>query len=90
MEKSISPAVSALDKDGFNMRTLKEKNSLECNRRARKKYNAGYNEKFGLKQIIVRLKEQEEQEIKKYCKENGISRNELISTVVLNYIRQGK
>lgn len=68
-------------------RTLQEKNALECNKRARAKYNKTYNEKMGLKYMSIRIKEEDAREIEDYCERNSISKATLIRNVVLDYIR---
>ena len=71
-------------------KTLKEKNAMECNRRARAKYLSGYNEKMGLKIQSTRFKIEEVEEIDAYCKKNDVVKSDLIREAVLTHIRNKK
>lgn len=69
-------------------KTLKEKNAMECNRKARAKYLSSYNEKMGLKIQSTRFKIEEVEEIDAYCKKNDVVKSDLIREAVLTHIRK--
>lgn len=54
-------------------KSLKEKNAMECNKRARQKYKEENKDKFKYQSICFLAEELEE--INKYCKQNGIPKN---------------
>lgn len=62
-------------------KTIKEKNQMECNRKARKKYTE---KNFKYQTVCFKITELEE--IDKYCKENGIPKNTLLRKSVMEYI----
>jgi hypothetical protein len=62
-------------------KTLKEKNQMQCNKEARKRYN-----KANFKYQTISLKNEEMEEINNYCKENGIPKNTLFRKAVMQYI----
>lgn len=62
-------------------KTLKERNQMECNKVARKKYNAK-----NYKNQTVCFKIAEVEDVEKYCTENGIAKNTLFRQAVMQYI----
>ena len=62
-------------------KTLKEKNQMECNKKARKKYNE---KNFKYQTVCMKITELEE--IEAYCKENGIAKNTLFRKATMEYI----
>ena len=64
-------------------KTLKEKNQMECNKKARKKYNE---KNFKYQTVCMKITELED--INTYCKENGIPKNTLFRKAVMEYIGQ--
>lgn len=63
------------------MKTLKEINQMECNKKARKKYNAQ-----NYKTQTINFKIAELDYINAYCKENGIPKNTLLRKAIMQYI----
>ena len=63
------------------VKTLKEKNQMECNKRARKKYKE---KNFKYQTVCFKIKELEE--IEAYCAENNYPKNTLIREAVMNAI----
>lgn len=61
--------------------TTREKNQLECNKQARKRYKE---KKF--KYQTVCFKKTELEDIDAYCKENNIPKNTLLRQAVMEYI----
>lgn len=62
-------------------KTLKERNQMECNKKARKEYN-----KKNYKNQTVTFKISEMENIEAYCGENNIPKNTLIRNAVMLYI----
>lgn len=62
-------------------RTLKEINQLECNKKARKKYNE---KNFKYQSVCFKITELED--IEAYCKENNVAKNTLLRKAVMEYI----
>lgn len=62
-------------------KTLSEKNRMECNKEARKRYD-----KKNFKYQTVSFKIKELEEIDKYCKENNIPKNTLLRKSAMEYI----
>ena len=58
-----------------------QKNQLECNKEARKKYN-----EKNFKYQTVCFKKEEIEDINAYCKDNGIPKNTLLRQAVMEYI----
>ena len=63
------------------VRTAREKNQLECNKRARKKYD-----KNNYKYQTVKLKNSESEDIDAYCAEHNIAKNTLLRKAIMAYI----
>lgn len=61
--------------------TNREKNRLECNKRARKEY-----ERKNYKRQTVLFKITELEDIEEYCKENNIPKNTLLRKACMAYI----
>lgn len=61
--------------------TLKERNQMECNKNARKKYD-----KKNYKNQIVCFKIAELEDVEAYCTENNIPKNTLFRQAVMQYI----
>lgn len=59
----------------------REKNQLECNKRARKEY-----EKRNYKRQTVLFKITELEDVEEYCKEYNIPKNTLLRKAVMKYI----
>ena len=59
-------------------KSLKEKNAMESNKRARKKYDK---ENFKYQSILFKIEELEE--INKYCEQNGIPKNRFFREVCM-------
>ena len=62
-------------------KTLKERNQMECNKRARKKYKE---KDFKYQTVCFKIKELED--IETYCKENNTPKNTLIRQAVMEFI----
>lgn len=62
-------------------KTLKEKNQMECNKQARKKYNQ---KNYKYQSVVFKITELED--IETYCKENNIPKNTLLRTAIMQYI----
>lgn len=62
-------------------KTTREKNQMECNKEARKKYN-----KKNFKYQTVSFKITELEDIEAYCKENNVPKNTLLRKAVMQYI----
>lgn len=62
-------------------KTLKEKNALQCNKDARKRYN---DKNFKYQTVSFKISEIEE--INAYCKENNIPKNTLLRKAAMEYI----
>ena len=62
-------------------KTLKEKNQMECNKRAREKY-----EKKAFRYQTVKLKVSELSDIDEYCEVNSIPKNTLLRKAIMSYI----
>lgn len=62
-------------------RNLKEKNALQCNKDARKRYN---DKNFKYQTVSFKISEIEE--INAYCKENNIPKNTLLRKAAMEYI----
>lgn len=63
------------------VKTIREKNQMECNKRARKEY-----EKKNYKRQTVVFKKAELEAVEEYCKENNIPKNTLLREAVMQYI----
>lgn len=61
--------------------TTREKNQLECNKEARKRYK-----EKNFKYQTVCFKRHELEDIESYCKENNIPKNTLLRQAVMEYI----
>ena len=64
-------------------KSLKERNQMECNKRAREKYDAK-----AFKYYSVKFKVSEMDAIEKYCEENGIAKNTLFRKAIMEHIGQ--
>lgn len=64
-------------------KTSKEKNQMECNKRAREKYS-----KKAFRYQSVKLKVSEQEAIDKYCEDNNIPKNTLLRKAIMEYIGQ--
>ncbi len=62
-------------------KTIREKNQMECNKEARKRYD-----KKNFKYQTVSFKVAELEEIEAYCKENNIPKNTLLRQAAMQYI----
>ena len=62
-------------------KTIREKNQMECNKEARKRYD-----KKNFKYQTVSFKVTELEEIEAYCKENNIPKNTLLRQAAMQYI----
>lgn len=62
-------------------KTLKEKNQMECNKQARKRYK-----EKNFKYQSVCFKKKELEDIEAYCAENDIPKNTLLRQAVMEYI----
>lgn len=62
-------------------KTNREKNQLECNKEARKRYD-----KKNFKYQTVSFKITELEDIEEYCKENNIPKNTLFRKAAMQYI----
>lgn len=62
-------------------KSLAEKNRMECNREARKKYNQ---KNFKYQTVCFKISELED--IETYCKENNLPKNTLLRKAVMQYI----
>lgn len=62
-------------------KTLKEKNQMECNKKAREKYDAK-----AFRYQSVKLKVSELEYINSYCDENNIPKNTLLRKAIMQYI----
>lgn len=63
------------------VKTLAEKNRMECNVEARKRYNA---KNFKHQSVCFKISELED--IEAYCKENNIAKNTLLRKAAMKYI----
>lgn len=61
--------------------TTREKNQLECNKEARKRYK-----ERNFKYQTVCFKKKELEDINAYCEENNIPKNTLLRQAVMEYI----
>ena len=64
-------------------KSLKERNQMECNKKARAKYDAK-----AFKYQHVKFKVSEIEAIDKYCTDNNIAKNTLIRKAIMEYIGQ--
>lgn len=64
-------------------KSLKERNQMECNKKARAKYDAK-----AFKYYSVKFKTSEMELIEKYCEENSIAKNTLFRKAIMEYIGQ--
>lgn len=62
-------------------KTNSEKNRMECNKEARKRYNA---KNFKYQTVSFKITELEDIEL--YCKENNIPKNTLLRKAAMQYI----
>ena len=62
-------------------KSLREKNQMECNKKAREKYK-----KKNYKYQTVSFKIEELEDIEAYCKENNIPKNTLLRKAAMEYI----
>ena len=62
-------------------KSLREKNQMECNKKAREKYK-----KKNYKYQTVSFKIEELEDIEAYCKENNIPKNTLLRKSAMEYI----
>ena len=62
-------------------KTLQEKNRMECNKRARKKYDK---ENFKYQTVCFKIEELEE--INEYCKKYGIPKNTFFREACMQYM----
>ena len=60
---------------------IKDRNQMECNKRARAKYDAK-----SFKYYSVKFKISEMEAIEKYCKEKGVAKNTLFRKAIMQYI----
>lgn len=63
------------------VKTIREKNQMECNKKARKEY-----EKRNYKRQTILFKITELEDIEKYCKENNIPKNTFLREACMQYI----
>lgn len=66
-------------------KTLKEINQMECNVKARKKYDATH-----FKYQSVKFKLEEIEAVDAYCKANNLSKNTFFRQVIMDYINKHK
>lgn len=64
-------------------KTTKEKNQMDCNKKARAKYDAAH-----FSRLSVKLKNEEMDALTQYCKEHGIAKNTLIRQLIMQHIGQ--
>ncbi|MBR6524545.1 MAG: hypothetical protein IKT57_01080 [Clostridia bacterium] len=64
-------------------KTIKEKNQMECNKRAREKY-----EEKNFKHQTVKFKIAELDMLNDYCSKNKIPKNTVMRTAIMQYIEQ--
>lgn len=64
-------------------KTLKEKNQMECNKRARQKYD-----KKTYKYQTLKLKIAEHEELDRFCKENNIPKNSFIKNAIFENMKK--
>lgn len=62
-------------------KSLREKNQMECNKEARKRYR-----QKNFKYQTVSFKITELEDIEEYCKENNIPKNTLLRRAAMEYI----
>lgn len=62
-------------------KSLREKNQMECNKKAREKYK-----KKNYKYQTVSFKIEELEDIESFCKENNIPKNTLLRKAAMEYI----
>lgn len=62
-------------------KSLKEKNQMECNKKAREKYS-----EKNFRYQTVKFKVSEITDIDSYCKENKIPKNTLLRKAIMSYI----
>lgn len=62
-------------------KTIKEKNQMECNKRARQKYKE---KNFKYQSVCFKITELED--IEAYCKENNIPKNTLLRKAAMEFI----
>ena len=62
-------------------KTLAEKNRMECNVEARKRYTK---KNFKYQSVCFKISEMED--IEEYCKENNIAKNTLLRKAAMKYI----
>lgn len=62
-------------------KTIKERNQMECNRKARKKYTE---KNFKYQTVCFKISELEE--IDKFCKEHNIPKNTFFRKVIMYHI----
>ena len=62
-------------------KTIREKNQMECNKEARKRYD-----KKNFKYQTVSFKVTELEEIEAYCKENNVAKNTLLRMAAMEAI----
>lgn len=71
-------------------RSLREKNALDCNKRARAKYNAKYMEVNDLKFVTFKLPRQLNERLNAYCESSGIGKSNLIIELVEKYLEENE
>ena len=62
-------------------KTIREKNQMDCNKEARKRYKE---KNFKYQSVCFKITELEE--IEAYCKENNIPKNTLLRQAAMQYI----
>lgn len=64
-------------------KTIKEKNQMDCNKKARAKYDAKH-----YTQLNIKLKNEEMKALTQYCEEHSIAKNTLIRQLIMQHISQ--
>lgn len=62
-------------------KTLKERNQMECNKKAREKYDAK-----AFRYQTVKMKVSEFEDVDRYCAEHNIPKNTLLRKAIMQYI----
>ena len=65
------------------VKTLRERNQMECNKKARARYDA-----LNFTKKTVKLKNSEYEAIEAYCTQTGMPKNTLYRMAIMQYIGQ--
>ena len=64
-------------------KSLKERNQMECNKKAREKYD-----KKAFRYQSIKMKVSEHEALDRYCSENGVAKTTLLRKIIMEHIGQ--